>query len=1072
MVPSVRRRAAFLALNLLASLVLLTGLPEPAHCETRSLSNDYLLNNWDSDPNLSGSTVTSIVQTRDGYLWVGTYDGLIRFDGVRSEMFDSQNRPALGHSRIQGLYLDGQGGLWINTYRGGLTLYRNGQFTRELPDDPGFDLHTTMASTSSNEVAFVAQFGQIYTHSLVGTNAAWTTLNPPANSRPLFQCIDRDGIPWFLTRQGQIMRLENGQLKDLPANTGLDGKRALTLVADSHGTVWAGAQNQIARWDGQHFEDMTPTNLERALPFDPTMIFATSKGTLWILSNGHLWQQTGRQLVNEVTQWRGLLGPASNRSMGMHEDRDGGVWFNHYGNGVFHITPDGQFQQFGVQNGLPGDRVGAWFQDADGDIWLGVDRGGLVQLSRRHFKMLSQEQGLPTWPVLSVSQDPKGTVWIGTAGLGLYAWNNGLFTNYAVGSPVAANFVFSVIPDGHDGLWLSAGDGEDLSQFKDGQIKRSPWGVHGVKSLLLDREGRLWAGTKGNVGWYSPYGQRTFGSTNGVGVSSVRTLAEAPDGSIWAGADNGSIYRCQTNGVQVFVPQDAPGAYSIWSLLVDESGTVWAGTSHGGLLRFKKGRFTHLTMKQGLPMDITQILDDKRGRLWLGTRQGICCIEKSALNDLADGKAETVDVVRYLDGLPKLECSDGYQPACWCANDGRLWFCTVKGPVSVDPDELAVHSQPPPVVVEEMLVDGESMPLNNGKVVIPPGHEQYQFRFTAPSFNSPDQSRFRYRIENLDKHWVTADTRRQAAYGHLAPGDYRFRVVACNSDGVWSKTGASVDFTVLPYFYEARWFQLMMTVIILGGVAIGVRAVATRKYRRALLRLEQQHALEKDRARIAKNIHDHMGAGLTQITLLSELGHREPEHANNQFERISEAARDLTRAMDETVWAVDPERDTLASLMDYASAYAEDFLRAAGIRCRMEFPTSLPHMQIDAELRYNLFLALKEALNNVVKHAQATEVWLRLRLHENILTLIVEDNGQGFATETGARTADSARLHSGLGLANLRNRLHSIHGEFNVQSSPGKGTRMEMTVDIRGTDGTNGTLAPAIMDRLHEASGK
>jgi signal transduction histidine kinase len=385
--------------------------------------------------------------------------------------------------------------------------------------------------------------------------------------------------------------------------------------------------------------------------------------------------------------------------------------------------------------------------------------------------------------------------------------------------------------------------------------------------------------------------------------------------------------------------------------------------------------------------------------------------------------------------------------------------------VSVDPDELTVHKQPPPVVIEEMLVDGEALPLNQGTVTVPPGREQFQFRFTAPSFNAPDQCRFRYRIEGLDKRWVTADTRRQAAYGHLAPDHYRFRVVACNSDGVWNKAGASVDFVVLPYFYETRWFQVMMTVLILGGVAIGVRAVATRKYRRALLRLEQQHALEKDRARIAKNIHDHMGAGLTQITLLSELGHREPEHAGPQFERISEAARDLTRAMDETVWAVDPERDTLASLMDYASAYAEDFLRAAGIRCRMEFPTALPDIKIDAELRYNLFLAMKEALNKVVKHAQATEVWLRMRLEANTLTLVIEDNGQGFEAEVGTKATDPARLNSGLGLTNLRNRLHSVHGEFTMHSSRGKGTQMEMIVDL------NGSTSPIPVTKLDEPEG-
>jgi signal transduction histidine kinase len=234
-------------------------------------------------------------------------------------------------------------------------------------------------------------------------------------------------------------------------------------------------------------------------------------------------------------------------------------------------------------------------------------------------------------------------------------------------------------------------------------------------------------------------------------------------------------------------------------------------------------------------------------------------------------------------------------------------------------------------------------------------------------------------------------------------------------------------------------------------VAVAVRAIATRKYRRELARMAQQHAIERDRARIAKDIHDDIGAGLTQITLLSELARREPGHADAQLDRISDAARDLTRAMDEIVWAVDPQHDTLASLMDYISAYAEDFLRTADIRCRIDLPPTLPTMQVDAELRYNLFLALKESLNNVVKHSGASEVWLRLQLHVKSFTLIVEDNGRGFKGVNGETSSASAeRFYSGSGLVNLKRRLESVGGQCMVHSSAGEGTRVEMEVSMNG----------------------
>jgi signal transduction histidine kinase len=309
----------------------------------------------------------------------------------------------------------------------------------------------------------------------------------------------------------------------------------------------------------------------------------------------------------------------------------------------------------------------------------------------------------------------------------------------------------------------------------------------------------------------------------------------------------------------------------------------------------------------------------------------------------------------------------------------------------------------------------------------------------------PDSIRFRYRLEGLDTEWVEAGARRTANYANLRARDYRFQVLACNNDGVWNDEGSTLAFTVVPHFYQTWWFLTLAGAVVVAGVAFGVRTATTRKYRRALARLQQQHAIERDRARIANDIHDDLGAGLTQITLLSELARRDPpEQAGTHLERISESARKMTRAMDEIVWAVDPQHDTLSGLMDYVSAYTEDFLRTAGLPCRMDLPAELPALRVEAELRYNLFLALKEALNNIVKHSRATEVWLRLRLHEKGITLEVEDNGKGLS-EAGA-TSDGTRLSSGHGLPNLEKRLAAVGGRCSVHSAPGQGTRVQITI--------------------------
>lgn len=1010
----------------------------------RAAPVDYLVDTWDAENNLPSSTVTAIAQTPDGYLWVGTYNGLARFDGARFVTFDPVSTPGLTQTRVQGLYLDANGTLWINTFRGGLTSYRNGQFRTEWPDQPTFDLHTALVSSSSNQVTFVTQFGEVLRRNLLATNEAWNAVSPAAGLRPIFQCVDATGTLWFLMRDGHVLLFANGVFKPLPEDGGLYGSQIYTLVADNHGQVWAGAENEIARWNGHQFVAMTPTN--GLADIQPLGLFPTRSGAMWVLDGDRLRKMEGREWTTEVTAWRGLLGAASGRAMGVHEDRAGGLWFNHYGNGLFHITPDGQYQRITTANGLPGDRVGAWFQSSDGSIWAGVDHGGLARLHVRHFHVIGPAQGLPARTALSVSGDTNGTVWIGTGGGGLCRWKEGVLTRYPVGSSAAANFVFSIAPRPDGGAWLSASEGEDLFQFSNGRVQRVAWDGHGIKSMLIDQQGRLWMGLKTGIAWWDAKGRQIINTNQDGVLPAIRALAETPDGSVWAGADDGTIYRCSPGKLDAFRVPDSLAGQPVYALHADSDGVLWAGTFRGGLVRYREGKFSRITAKQGLPATIiSQIQEDDHGRLWLGTHQGIICVSKQALNDCLDGRSELVDYVAYgrRDGLPALECSDGYQPASWRGPDGKLWFTTVRGVVWVDPDELTRKSPPPPVVIEELNVDGEPVSLRGGKIIVPPGRKQFDFRYSAISFEAGDRARFRYRLEGFDSGWVDADTLRTARYGHLPPRNYRFQVIACNNEGVWNNTGATLKFTVEPYYYQTKSFFIFVSGLVIGGVAFGVRRAATRKYRRKLAQMEQQHAIERDRARIAKDIHDDVGAGLTQITLLTELARRDPAQTDKNLGRITDSARKLTRAMDEIVWAVDPQHDTVAGLIDYISAYAEDYLRVAGVRCRMDLPVNLPVTRVDAEVRYNLFLALKEVLNNIVKHARATEVWLRLRLEPKSLTLIVEDNGQGI---TSANAAEDERLSSGSGLGNLEKRLAAVGGRCQIHSVPGQGTRVELTV--------------------------
>jgi signal transduction histidine kinase len=402
------------------------------------------------------------------------------------------------------------------------------------------------------------------------------------------------------------------------------------------------------------------------------------------------------------------------------------------------------------------------------------------------------------------------------------------------------------------------------------------------------------------------------------------------------------------------------------------------------------------------------------------------------------------------DGLPTLECSENYQPSSWHGRDGTLWFATVKGLVSVQPVEIPANRLPPPVVIEAVLVDGKSFGTET-PLQIPPGRHQLDFHYTALSFAAPDKVRFRYRLEGLDEGWVEADGKRSAHYGPLLPGKYRFQVIACNNDGVWNDAGSSVSLKVLPHFWETWWFGAAMTILLAGVVISAVRYAVTRKLRRKLEQLKQQRAIERERERIAKDIHDDLGAGLTQIMLQSALARRDPqEQIQTHLAQISGTALELVSAMDEIVWAINPENDTLDGLVTYAGKYAEEYVAKAGLRCRLDLPVQVPAVALSAEVRHNLFLAVKEALNNAVKHAQAAEISFLLKLQPSGFSLVIRDDGRGLVPDvTGSPAADSGRVSSGLGLRNLVQRLEKIGGTCTIKSEPGQGTEVELTVRLQ-----------------------
>jgi signal transduction histidine kinase len=401
------------------------------------------------------------------------------------------------------------------------------------------------------------------------------------------------------------------------------------------------------------------------------------------------------------------------------------------------------------------------------------------------------------------------------------------------------------------------------------------------------------------------------------------------------------------------------------------------------------------------------------------------------------------------EGLPTLECSEGR--GCKTA-DGRLWFPTTKGLVNVDPRHITVNPLPPPVVIEKMLVDDRTVAEageGSAPLKISPGRHRIEFQYTGLSLIAPQKVRFKYRLNGFETEWADAGAKRMADYNYIPPGDYSFQVIAGNNDGVWNDIGASIAFKVLPYFWQTLWFRILASTLLVAASGGLVWFETRRRMWRKMNRLEQQRAIEHERARIAHDIHDDLGAHLTRITMLSESTREEldnPIQAAAGLNQIYDTARELTRAMDEIVWAVNPKHDTLDSLVSYLEQFAQNFLAMAGVRCRLGMPLELPEWRLTTEARHNLFLAFKEALNNVARHAQASEVHVCLSLKPETFELSVEDNGRGL--EPGA-TKTKDRFASGNGLKNMVRRLETIGGRCDIRSQPGQGTKVLFVVPFK-----------------------
>jgi len=971
--------------------------------------NAFIAVNWRNEDGLPHSIINSVVQGQDGYLWIGTYVGLVRFDGVRFVHYTPAEIPELGDGRIVTLFVDRVGTLWIALEGGRLAAYEQGVAR----------IHCPGGTTNAPPIVSLAQ--------------------------------DSSATIWFQTGAGDLGRLTTNGVEICARLGGAMFRPGRILFNDRNGQIWVGTPDGLKLWrDGKlSVPDSWPVGLRG--PVDSAA--AAPDGSVLVFRNHQLWRGKGTNAPTLIDV------PADvGNILNLLEDSVGRIWLGAVNGQLFCRALNGNWRELPRQS-IPGSsRV--MFEDREGNVWRGSFGGGLARIRPRVFTLHELPKPTNDAYARSASADSAGNLWavMGSESIARIRVGQSIPEEWsALNAPLGYRTIFV---DHRTNIWVGiVGDGLLYRLGEKGyQPIRSPKNnAEAVNAIFEDSRHNLWLGCLGGSGLgFLPDGDpNKWQDVAGIPVPDVRAIAEAPDGAMWFGTHYGGAYRLQDGHWTHYTTRDGLPSDYVRCFLVDSDRNLWLGTIRG-LCRWRDGKFVSITSRNGLWNDsLSHLVEDDHGNLWMSSFGGVFRVSRAMLNEFADGQRDSIQCVGYgrNDGLSSLECPGACQPAGAKTPDGRLWFPTVSGLASVSVRAIKENKLTPPVWIEELGIDGDVTVINptTDLITVPPGKRKFDFRFTALSLAAPERVLFRYKLTGLDENWSPAQPQRLAAYNNIPPGKYSFEVVACNNDGIWNESGHSLRVTIQPHFWQTWWFKIGVGGGLVLALVLGVRQVERLRARIRLERLEQEHAIEHERSRIAKDIHDDLGANLTQIVLLSqraEEASRSPEEVEHWLQKIPATARQTIRSLDEIVWAVNPQHDSLESLANYISQFALKHLALAGIRCNLDVPTVLPEVRLGAEARHNCVLTVREALQNVVTHAAATEAAVSLQVNDAQLKITVTDNGRGL---------DLAQTKFGNGLANMRRRIEDMDGHFEIDSKPGRGTAVQLTLRLNRLSSRTGS---------------
>lgn len=965
-------------------------------CGDARAENGYHFETWTTGRGLPQNTVYDVLQTRDGYVWATTFDGLVRFDGVRFVVFDSAATEGLASTRFLCLFEASDGALWIGSEDGGLSELRDGHFrtytSRDgLPDDTILRVEEDADGTLWVQTyrGAARRSGDRFVAYDAAADPAFMA-HPAARASKTIEEIRRHGV-WYAD-DAAVHRFARGRWTSYPRSGGLEGARVTSIEEGRDGSIWV----------------------------------TTADAGLFRF-------EAGRMARYDV-------GPGLERASCAVEDASGALWLR-APDGRLARFADGRLTTFG-DDGANG-AVCSLLVDREGSLWVGTRAGGLRQVTAESVTVLDEANGLATANVYPIVETRDGTVWAGTWGRGVARLSGGRFETFPNGARREPFAITSIADAGDGSLWVAAG--ASVFRFRDGRYTEAPLPFDPPPGTLwaiyVDRAGMVWFGGRAGLYRYDGTSVRHYGVADGLAGNAVKVMLEDRSGALWIGT-YGGLSRLENGRITSITTADGLSSDRVRSLYESPDGVLWAGTYDGGLNRIEGGRIDRITATEGLfGNNVFQILEDDAENLWMTSNRGIFRAARRELDDVAAGRASRVGCVGYgpQDGLANVECNGGVQsPGCRSA-DGRLWFPTQGGVAVVDPSSLRDNRLAPSVVIESCTVAGREA-LADGRVDVGSGEGTLDIRFTAPSFLRPDAVAFRYRIEGLDDGWTDLGTRRSILFPYLPAGRFTLRVIAANGDGVWNATGASLVIVVAAPFYRSTWFYGVAAfgVALAGFAAFALRIRALGRARGAQEAFSKRliESQEGERKRIAAELHDGLGQALLVIRNTAALGLEaaEPgEHAVlGEIASVSAMAIDEVRAI---AYKLRPQELDRLGL----SRSIEAMVRRAGESTDVRFDVLVDPIDgaVSEENEIALYRIVQEAVSNVVRHARATRASVHVLVDEGAIRVTVADDGVGF---------DRA---DGFGLSGMTERARMLGARLEVTSASGRGTTVRVVVPER-----------------------